>query len=135
MKGLKPLRLLTNLLDLPAHVIAELYRQRWQVELFFRWLKVWAGFDHLISHSKNGVTFQFYIAVIGCLLMHLRTGRKVNKYAIFLFGQVAQGHVTLEQILPMLEKIEREKELERQRLARKKAQRQLSGTAEKNPAQ
>jgi len=131
----KPLRLLTNLLDLPAHVIAELYRQRWQVELFFRWLKVWAGFDHLISHSKNGVTFQFYIAVIGCLLMHLRTGRKVNKYAIFLFGQVAQGHVTLEQILPMLEKIEREKELERQRLARKKAQRQLSGTAEKNPAQ
>jgi hypothetical protein len=131
----KPLRLITNLLHLPAHVIAALYRQRWQVELFFRWLKVWAGFEHVISHSKKGVTFQFYVAVIGCLLMHVRTGRKVNKYAIFLFGQVAQGLATLEQILPMLERIEHEKELERRRLAKKKAMKQLSGTAFQTPAQ
>jgi hypothetical protein len=131
----KPVRLITNLLDLPAWVIAALYRKRWYVELFFRWFKIWAGMKHLLSHSKSGVTFQFYVAVIGCLLMHLRTGHKVNKYAIFLFGQVAQGHATLEQILPMLEKIEGEKELERQRLARKKAQKQLSGAAEKMLAQ
>jgi transposase len=130
----KPVRLITNLLDLPAHVIAALYRQRWQVELFFRWLKVWAGFEHLISHSKKGVTFQFYVAVIGCLLMHVRTGRKVNKYAIFLFGQVAAGLTTLEHILPMLEKIEREKELERQRLARKKQQKLLADATAKIPA-
>lgn len=128
----KPLRILTNLLDVPAHVIAELYRKRWQVELFFRWLKVWAGFEHLMSHDQGGVTFQFYVAVIACLLMHLRTGRKANKYALFLFGQVAAGQATLEQILPMLERIEREKELERQRLARKKASK-LTGPASKNP--
>jgi len=122
----KPLRILTNLLDLPAYVIAELYRRRWQIELFFRWLKVSAGFEHLISHSRNGVTFQFYVAVIGCLLMHVRTGRKVNKYSLFLFGQVAAGHATLEQILPMLERIEREKELERLRRARKREQKKLA---------
>jgi transposase len=131
----KPVRLLTNLLDLPARVIGELYRRRWLVELFFRWLKVWAGFEHLISHGKSGVTFQFYVAVIGCLLMHVRTGRKVNKYAIFLFGQVAQGMVTLEQIAPMLEKIEHEKELERRRLAKKKEQKQLHAANIKMPAQ
>jgi hypothetical protein len=129
----KPLRLLTNLLDLPAHVIAELYRLRWQVELFLRWLKVCVGFEHLISHSQRGITFQFYVAVIGCLLMHVRTGRKVNKYGVFLFGQVAAGLATLEQILPMLERIEREKELERQRRARKKAQKMLDGLSSKNP--
>jgi hypothetical protein len=128
----KPLRILTNLLDVPAHVIAELYRRRWQIELFFRWLKVWAGFEHLMSHNQEGVTFQFYVAVIACLLMHVRTGRKVNKYAVFLFGQVAAGLATLEQVLPMLERIEREKELERQRLARKKAKK-LTGPALKNP--
>lgn len=122
----KPLRLLTNILDLPAYLIAELYRKRWQIELFFRWLKVSAGFEHLISHSRNGVTFQFYVAVIGCLLMHVRTGRKVNKYSLFLFGQVAAGHATLEQIQPMLERIEREKELERLRLARKREQKKLA---------
>jgi Transposase DDE domain len=130
----KILRLLTNLLDLPAHVIAELYRLRWQIELFLRWLKVCVGFEHLISHGQRGITFQFYTAVIGCLLMHVRTGRKVNKYGVFLFGQVAAGLATLEKILPMLERIEREKELERQRRARKKAQKMLDGLSLKNPA-
>lgn len=130
----KPVRLITNLLDVPAHVIADLYRRRWQVELFLRWLKVWAGFEHLMSRSQRGVTFNFYVAVIGCLLMHVRTGHKVNKYSLFLFGQVAAGHATLEQILPMLERIEREKELERQRLARKRAQKKLGGNS-KIPAQ
>lgn len=118
--GGEPIRLLTSLLDVPAYIIALLYRQRWQVELFFRWLKVWAGFEHLISHSRKGITLQFYVAVIACLMMHIRTGRKVNKYMLFLMGQVAAGLATFEQILPLLERIEREKELERKRRARKK---------------
>jgi hypothetical protein len=117
----KPMRLLTSLLDVPAWAVAELYRRRWQVELFLRFFKVSAGEEHLISHSPNGITTQFYVGVIACLLMYVRTGRKVNKYALFLFGQVASGQVTLEEILPMLQQIEHEKELERKRLARKKA--------------
>jgi hypothetical protein len=114
-------RILTSLLDLPAYLIGLLYRHRWQIELFLRWLKVWANFDHLFSHSPQGITLQFYVAVIACLLMYVASGRKPNKYAMFLLGQVAMGLATLEQILPMLDKIEREKQLERERLARKKA--------------
>jgi hypothetical protein len=117
----KTLRILTSLLDLPAHVIAELYRRRWQIELFFRWLKVWANFEHLFSHSPQGITLQFYVAVIAVLLMHVASGRKVNRYSLFLLGAVAAGQATLEQILPMLDKIEREKQLEKARRARKKA--------------
>jgi hypothetical protein len=59
----RELRLLSDLLELPAHLIAELYRQRWQVELFFRWLKVHASFGHLTSHSRNGVTLGFHVAL------------------------------------------------------------------------
>jgi hypothetical protein len=114
-------RLLTTLMDVPAWVIGELYRCRWQIELFLRFFKVSACCEHLISHSRNGITTQFYVAVIACLLMHIRTGRKVNKYQLFLLGQVACGAASLEQVLPMLERVEREKELERQRLARRKA--------------
>jgi hypothetical protein len=121
----KPMRLLTSLLDVPAWVVAELYRLRWKIELFLRFFKVSAGEEHLISHDRNGITTQFYVAVIACLLMYVRTGRKVNKYALFLFGQVASGQVSLEQILPMLQQIEREKELERKRLDRKKATKAL----------
>ena len=55
-------KLLTDLLDLPAQLIAELYKHRWEIELFFRWLKVTANFGHLTSHSRNGVTLSFHIA-------------------------------------------------------------------------
>jgi hypothetical protein len=114
------IRILSSLLEVPAYILSQLYRQRWQVELFFRWLKVWAGMEHLISHNQKGITLQFYVAVIACLVMHIRTGRKVNKYMLMLMGQVAAGLASFEQILPLLEKIEHEKELERQRRARKK---------------
>jgi hypothetical protein len=73
-KNQKQVVLVTDLLDVPAHVIAAIYRRRWQIELFFKWLKTYASFDHLISHHPNGVRFQFYVAVIATLLLHLATG-------------------------------------------------------------
>jgi hypothetical protein len=118
----QPLRLLTNLLDVPAHIIALLYRWRWKIELFFRWLKVHAHFRHLTSHSKNGVTTGFYIAVIGVLLIYLHTQRPVSEYAYAMLSLVAAGQASLPEIGPILERRERERELERQRLARKKAE-------------
>lgn len=117
----KPVRLLTSLLDLPAHVIAQLYRWRWQIELFFRWLKVHAHFRHLISRSQSGMTLGFYVAVIGVLLMYLKTGRPMSKYAFNLLGYVASGQTTLENILPILERRERECERERRRQRQRQA--------------
>jgi hypothetical protein len=117
----KSIRVLTSLLDVPAHVIGLLYRHRWQIELFFRWLKVWGNFEHLISHSRNGLTLQFYVAVLGVLVMYIASGRRVSRYAYSLLGFVAAGMATLEDILPQLELRQREAELERQRRARKRA--------------
>jgi hypothetical protein len=111
----KPIRLLTSLLDVPAQVIALLYRWRWQIELFFRWLKVHAHFAHLISRSKNGMTMGFYVAVIAVLLIYLRTGRPMSKYAFNLLGFVAAGQGTTQNMLSILERRERECERDRQR--------------------
>jgi hypothetical protein len=108
------LRLITNLLDVPAAVIAHLYRYRWQIELFFRWLKCFGHFDHLISHCRNGVLTHFYVAVIGVLLMYLHTGYRPSKYLFVLMSQVAAGGATLEEVLPILRKRERQNELARQ---------------------
>src|SRR5688572_32645316 len=50
------IRLLSNLSDaetVAARVIGAVYRQRWQVELFFNWLKTWARMDHLLSTSRR----------------------------------------------------------------------------------
>ena len=117
----RTLRLLSSLLDTPAHVIAALYKQRWQIELYFRWLKVHANFRHLTSHSSNGVTLSFYVAVIAQLLISLHTQLPMNRYGMSMLSLVAAGVADVEDILPILEKRHRERLMERNRLAKKRA--------------
>jgi hypothetical protein len=114
-------RLLTDLMDLEAWVIAYLYRCRWIIELFFRWLKVTASMEHLLSHSANGITVQFYVAVIAVLLMYIQTGLPVSKYSLVGLSFVARGQAKVEDVMPGILRLEREKMLEKQRLARKRA--------------
>jgi Transposase DDE domain len=118
----KPVRLLTNLLDLDASIIGLLYRNRWQIELFFRWLKCYARFDHLISHERDGVLLSFYVAVVGATLMYLHTGHRPSKYLFSLMGLVASGSASMEEIMPILRERERRNQLERDRVARKRAE-------------
>lgn len=73
------LLLATDNLDLDADLIADLYRYRWQVELFFRWFKTILSADRLISLSQNGLTLVVYCGLIASLLITLWTGRKPTK--------------------------------------------------------
>lgn len=66
----------TDLLDLPAEVIALIYQQRWAIEIFFRFFKHVLGCRHLLAHNRNGIEIQTYCAIIACLLIALWTGRK-----------------------------------------------------------
>ncbi len=54
---------LTNHLDVPALTIAQLYRMRWRVELFFRWIKGHLRIKHYFGTSPNAVKTQIWIAV------------------------------------------------------------------------
>ena len=73
------LRILTDLLDIPAELIAEAYRLRWLMELFFRMFKHLLGCRHLLSTKQNGVEIQKYMAIIACLLILIHTGRTPTK--------------------------------------------------------
>ena len=76
----------------------------------------------MISHSRHGVTSGFYIAVIAVLLIYVHTQRPVSKYAFAMLGLVAGGQATLADVLPILERRERECRLDAERRARKKAE-------------
>jgi IS4 transposase len=61
--------LLTNQFDLPALVIAELYRKRWQVELFFKWIKQHLRIRAFYGRSENAVRCQIWSAICAYLMV------------------------------------------------------------------
>lgn len=61
--------IVTNRFDLTTEQIIILYAYRWQIELFFRYMKRTINGLHLIINNKNGVTIQFYVIMIASLLM------------------------------------------------------------------
>jgi hypothetical protein len=71
------LRLLTNDLDAKAQEIADLYKRRWQIELFFRVMKQTLKITKFIGRSENAVRIQIAVALIAYLL--LRTLQKISK--------------------------------------------------------
>lgn len=73
----KIIRLVSNDLDAPAEEIAELYKQRWQIELFFKWIKQNLKIRHFLGASENAVRIQVYVAMITYLL--LRAAQAVQK--------------------------------------------------------
>jgi hypothetical protein len=67
----KILRLLSNDLDAPAQEIADLYKRRWAIELFFRWVKQNLKIGHFLGTSENAVRIQIAVALIAYLLLSL----------------------------------------------------------------
>jgi hypothetical protein len=120
--------LLTSLTDpsVAAHVIGSIYRMRWQIELFFKWLKTWARLDHLLSTSRNGITFQFYVAVIGVLMMYVQSGRRVSIYALAALARLARGQCTLAEAMAIIAKRDREAQKNRERQRRARARKKLA---------
>lgn len=90
--------LVTNRRDLDAETIALAYRYRWQIELFFRWLKCILGCKHLLSTSQNGVALQVYAALIASLLITLWTGRKPTKRTYEMLCFYFQGWASLDEL-------------------------------------
>ena len=67
----KPLIIVTNLLNLSAESISESYKDRWEVELFFKWIKQNLKIKKFLGRSENAVKVQLAIAIITYVLVGL----------------------------------------------------------------
>jgi hypothetical protein len=67
----KVLRIFSNDLEASARQIADLYKRRWAIELFFRWIKQTLKIDHFFGNSETAVRIQITVALIGFLLLRL----------------------------------------------------------------
>jgi len=100
----KRLKFLTNNFTLPARTIADIYRQRWQAELFFKWIKQHLRIKAFYGTSENAVKTQIWIAVSIYVLVAIvrkRLGLEVSLYQIL---QILS--VTLFEKTPILQALQ-----------------------------
>jgi hypothetical protein len=98
------LRIATDLLDVPAAIIAFLYQYRWTIEIFFRFFKQTLGCRHLLSTRIEGIQIQVYAAVICCLMLNTLTGAKPTKWMVTLMSLYLQGLASDDDVLRELNK-------------------------------
>jgi uncharacterized protein YjgD (DUF1641 family) len=77
----RPVRIITNRFDLTAEEIGEMYRSRWQIEIFFRWVKQNLKFTRFFGEDENAVMNQIWVCLIAyclLLLMKVETSTKMS---------------------------------------------------------
>jgi hypothetical protein len=92
--------------DLPADVIALIYKCRWQIEIFFRFFKHVLGCRHLLSYCANGIELQIYAGIIVCLLIALYTGRKPTLRTYEMFCWYLSGWASEDELTAHIEKLQ-----------------------------
>ena len=92
---------LTNNCSLPAFTIAELFRCRWQIELFFKWIKQHLRIKAFYGTSENAVKTQIWIAVATYLLVAII--KKMLKIELSLYTIIQILSVTIFEIMPILQ--------------------------------
>jgi len=95
--------LLTNQFDLPATVIAELYRNRWQVELFFKWIKQHLRIRSFYGRSDNAVRCQIWSAICAYLMVAITKKRLESEKSLNEILQIISVSIfdqtSLQQLL------------------------------------
>lgn len=89
----KRLRILSNDLDAPAQEIADLYKRRWLIELFFRLMKQTLRITHFIGRSENAVRIQIAVALIAFLILHLRHKMSQVHYGFLEFVRLVRANL------------------------------------------
>lgn len=89
----KILRIVTNDLDAPADEITALYKRRWQIELFFRWVKHTLKIRHFYGTSENAIRIQIAVALIAFLLLRMAHGLQNSVQSLLTFTRLVSQNL------------------------------------------
>ena len=90
--------------DLSAELIGLIYRQRWQIELFFKWIKTILNCRHWLAESPAGVQIQIYCVLIASLLLMLWTGQRPNQRMVESLQWYWTGMADAEDLSRLLQR-------------------------------
>jgi hypothetical protein len=89
----KVLRIVSNDLASSAQDIANLYKKRWDIELFFRWVKHTLKIDHFLGTSENAVRTQIAVALIVYLLLRLAHAAQTAVASLLTFTRLVSANL------------------------------------------
>jgi hypothetical protein len=98
----KVLRILSNNLDAGAQEIADLYRKRWAIELFFRWIKQTLKITRFVGTSENAVRIQIAVALIAFLLLRLAQATQKAIHSPLAFARLVRANLMHKRPLDRL---------------------------------
>lgn len=98
----KVLRIVSNDLDAPAQEIADLYKRRWAIELFFRWIKQTLKITHFLGRSENAVRIQIAVALIAYLLLRLANDSVKFSGGVLAFTRLIRANLMHRRALDQL---------------------------------
>ena len=105
------LRILSNDLDAPAREIADLYKRRWQIELFFRVMKQTLKITHFIGRSENAVRIQIAVALIAFLLLRMLSKMSQEKQTLLETTKLIRTNLMHRKDFTRLRQLHRPPEL------------------------
>ena len=91
----KTLRLVTNDLSTTAEEIAQLYKTRWQIELFFRWVKQTLKIRRFVGTSDNAVRIQLAVALIAYLLLRITHAAQTAVASLLTFARLVRSNLMI----------------------------------------
>jgi IS4 transposase len=106
------LRILSNDLDAPAKQIADLYKRRWQIELFFRVMKQTLKITHFIGRSENAVRIQIAVALIAFLLLRMLNKMSQEKQTLLQTTRLVRTNLMHRKDFTRLSQIHRPPQLD-----------------------
>lgn len=102
----KILRLLSNDLDATAQEIADLYKRRWAIELFFRWVKQTLKITRFIGTSENAIRIQIAVALIAFLVLRLAQKTQTAVQSPLAFFRLVRANLMHRRRIDRLLRVE-----------------------------
>ena len=91
-----PICFVTNLMEEDAYSIAAIYKERWEIELFFKFIKQHLNIKHLVSRQKNGIEVMLYMTMITAIL--ILVFKKLNRISSYKIAKL-KFELQLDNIL------------------------------------
>ena len=93
LERLVPPQAPANDLDASAQEIADLYKRRWAIELFFRWVKQTLKITRFVGTSENAIRIQIAVALIAFLLLRLAQAAQKHIQSPIVFARLVRANL------------------------------------------